>query len=341
MKKLAIALGIMWEHAKSFVLAVLIGIAIIIALCSIIHNVFKIREIYQEDRTGYKNLINVNNNRMNARTAGYGDQTVVILPDIGESSPIVRYKKYEEALSSTYKVVTLEYFGYGFSLSTKDDRTNVRFVQEIKSALDALGVSGPYIFLATGSSSMYAYTYSNLYPEDVQKLVIVDGIYPKFLENEYTNKYIDDYISNRSFTFFAEFTGYARILSYVNPQTFHIDQMKDLGFSDSDIKVYRKMIANRYYTGTMRREVEELKSNMNGLQSYKYPSYMPVKQILSSGYIEEVNDLIKEDSNKTKLEDYANELITNSSIQTVVTIDGAKSNLSFDNPLKVAEEVMN
>jgi len=330
----------MWEHIKSFVLAVLIGLAIIIALCSILHNVFKIREIYQADRSGYKNLITVSDNRMNARTAGYGDQTVVILPDVGESSPIVRYKKYSDALSSNYRVVTLEYFGYGFSLSAKSERTNIKFAQEIKGALEALGIPGPYIFLATGTSSMYAYTYSNLYPEDIQKLVIVDGIYPKSLEDEYTNKYVDDYMTNRSFTFFAEFTGYARILSYVSPHTFHIDQMRDLGFSDGDIKVYRKMIANRYYTSSMKKEIKELKNNMMQLQSYQYPNYMPVTQILSSGYVEEVDALIKEGLTKTKLEDYAKGLITNSSIQTVETIDGEKSNLSFDNPMKVAEAIM-
>lgn len=341
MKKFIIALSIMWEHVKSFVLAVLIGLAIIIALCSIIHNVFKIREIYQEDRTGYKNLISVSDNRMNARTAGYGEQTVVILPDVAECSPIVRYKKYAEALSSNYKVVTLEYFGYGFSLSTKEDRNNFKFAQEIKSALDALGVPGPYIFLATGTSSMYAYTYSNLYPDDVQKLVIVDGIYPKSLEDEYTNKYVDDYMTNGKLTFFAEFTGYARILSYVSPETFHIDQMKDLGFSKSDIQLYRKMIANRYYTGSMKKEIKELKSNMQLLQNYKYPESLEVRQVLSSGYVEEVNSLIKEGLTKTKLEDYAKGLITNPSIQTVTTVEGGKSNLSFDNPQEVADLVMN
>ena len=67
---------------------------------------------------------------------------------------------------------------------------------------------------------------------------------------------------------------------------------------------------------------------------------MPVTQILSSGYVEEVDALIKEGLTKTKLEDYAKGLITNSSIQTVETIDGEKSNLSFDNPMKVAEAIM-
>lgn len=331
----------MWEHIKSFVLALLIGVAIIVALSSILHNVLKIREIYQEDRTGYKNLISVNNNRMNARTAGYGEQTVVILSDVGESSPIIRYRKYEDALLSNYKVVTLEYFGYGFSLSTKEDRTNLRFVQEIKSALDTLGVPGPYIFLATGTSSLYAYAYSQLYPEDIQKLVVVDGIYPKTLQDEYMNKYVDEYIANRDFTFFAEFTGYARVLSYLSPKTFHIDQMRDLGFSDSDIKLYRKMIANRYYTSSMKKEIKELKNNMEQLQNYQYPNYIPVTQVLSSGYIEEVNSAIKQGLTTTKLEDYAKGLITNSSIQSVITIDGEKSNLSFDNPQKVAEAVIN
>lgn len=341
MKKFLVALNIMWESVKSFLIAILVVVAIIVAICSILHNVLKIREIYAEDTTGNKNLVTVDENRLNVKVIGAGEQTIVILPEFGESSPIIKYKTYAEKLSANYRVVIIEYFGYGYSLSSKEDRTNYQFAEEINSALMASQIGGPYTFLATGMSSMYAYTYANLYPNNVQELVIVDGIYPNSIKDTYTQKYVEDYMTNISLTTLAEFSGYARILSYVKPSTFHIDQMKELGFSNEDIKVYRKMIANRYYTGTMRREIKQLENNMNELQDYVYPDYLKVKQILSSGYIDEVNTLIKENRAKISLETYANNIITNPSIQTVVTIDGEKSNLSLDNPDEVVNAIMN
>lgn len=341
MKKFLVFINIMWEYLKSFLLAVLIGVAIILALSSIIHNVLKIREIYAEDKTGYKNLVSVDNNRMNVRVVGDGAQAVVILPDFAESSPIIRYKTYSDRLSADYKVATIEYFGYGYSLSSEEDRTNIKFAQEIKSALLEANITGPYIFVANGTSSLYAYTYTNLYPEDVQKLVVVDGVYPNSINDTYVKKYVEDLTTNATITFYAELTGYARILSYLSPATFHIDQMQELGFSKTDIQVYRKMIANRYYTGTMKREIKELSTNMQNMQNYTYPDNLNVVQVLSTGYTQEVNDLVKANKTKVSLDKYANELITNSANQSVITIEGTRQNLSFDNPDEVVQAIMN
>lgn len=342
MKKVLVLLNIMWESLKSFLLALLIGVAIVVSLSSIIHNVLKIREIYAEDTTGYKNLVSVGNTRLNVRVTGEGDQTIVILPDFAESSPIIRYKTYSDRLSAlNCRVVTIEYFGYGYSFSSKDERTNIKLAQEIKSALISANVDGPYTFVANGTSSLYAYTYSNLYPEDLQKMVIIDGVYPSSISDTYTEKYVEDLTTNAVITSYVELSGYARILSYIKPDIFHIDQMKEMGFDKTDIKTYRKMIANRYYTGTMKREIKELKTNMQNLQSYKYPSFLTVNQVLSTGYVDEVKQLVKEKKTKTNLEKYANDIVTNADIQKVVTIEGEKANLSLDNPDKVVEAILN
>lgn len=341
MKKVLLALGIMWENIKSFVIAIIIIVAIIIATCSIVHNVLKIKEIYVEDNSGNKNLVTVNENRMNVKIMGDGEETVVILPEFGESSPVLKYKTYAEKLSENYKVAIIEYFGYGYSLSSQDERTNYNFAKEINDALNAAKLNGPYIFIATGTSSMYAYTYANIYDNSVQKLVIIDGIYPSSIKDVYTRNYVKDLITNSSITTLAELSGYARVLSYIKPSVFHIDQMKELNYSKEDIKIYRRMIANRYYTDTMSREIKKLEENMNELQEYRYPENLKVVQILSTGYIDEVKTL--NDINKTdiSLESYANNMITNPDIQTVITIKGEKANLSLDNPDEVVKTIIN
>lgn len=191
-----------------------------------------------------------------------------------------------------------------------------------------VGAVAPYIFVANGISSLYAYEYSKLYPDEIQKLVVIDGIYPTSILDNSMKEEIKALITNSKITFFAEFTGYARILSYVKEDIFHIDQMKEMGFPENDIKTYRKMIANRYYTGTMRREIAKLEDNMKSLENYIYPDYLPVTQIFSS-------------KNTKNLTSHAEKLITNKEIQDIITIEGNEHNLSLDNPDAVIEAIKN
>ena len=97
-KNLIVNIEILLEIFKSFIIMCLVIVAIISSLSAIIHNVLKIREIYQEDNSGYKQLVNVDKNRMNIQILGNGEKTAVILSDFGTSSPIIQYK---ENVSST------------------------------------------------------------------------------------------------------------------------------------------------------------------------------------------------------------------------------------------------
>ena len=85
-------IAIIWEIIKSFIIMTLVVIAIFTALAVIVHNVLKIREVYSEDTSGYKNLVSVDNNRMNVYVEGTGDKTIVILSNFGNPSPIIQYK---------------------------------------------------------------------------------------------------------------------------------------------------------------------------------------------------------------------------------------------------------
>lgn len=331
--------AVILEVLKSFLVSCIVIVAIITALSAIIHNVFKIREIYAEDTSGYKNLVSVDMNRINVQVSGEGEQTVVILSDYATPSPILEYKTYtEELVSKGYRVVVIEYFGYGYSLSSKDPRTVSYFVSEISAALTNSEIYGPYIFLASGTSGIYASAYAENYPDSVQKLVLVDSIYPATINEAYIEKQLKDQNFNITLTSFAELTGYARIASYVKPDMFGIDKMQNLGYSSEDIKIYRKMIANRFYTKTMRNEYKALIQNMQEYKDYKFPDYLPVTQILSDEYVKEYADYKSEKLIKKDIETYAKDLITNSEIQSVVTVTGEKNNLNLTNPTSVIME---
>lgn len=339
MKSALAYVSMIFDVIKSFVTAVIIVVAIIMAITSILHNVFKIREIYKEDTTGYKSLVSVDENRMNVQVTGNGDKTIVILSDFATPSPIIQYKTYVDRLVNSYKVVVIEYFGYGFSLSTKEERTSEKIAHEIKTALEQSNITGNYTILANGISSVYAYEYTNIYSEEVEQLIIVDGIYPATIKDNYLKKLIEDEKTNAIINSYAEKTGFARILSYIKPQNFAIDKMKEYNFSKSDISLYRTMIANRFYTSTMRNEIKKLSDNMQNLKDYTLPEYLPVIQILSKEYVTEYHNYKKDKLIDKDIQEYANEIITNAEIQKVVVIDGNK-NLNLYNPDEVIEVIL-
>ena len=116
--------------------------------------------------------------------------------------------------------------------------------------------------------------------------------------------------------------------------------MQEYNFSNSDISVYRKMIANRFYTKTMRNEYKALAENMEQFKNYQFPDYLRVTQILSTEYVKEFASYKAEKLIKKDIKEYADELITNPDIQRIVTIDGEKNNLNLSNPEDVINEIL-
>ena len=335
-------IAVIWEVIKSFIIMTLVVIAIFTALAVIIHNALKIREVYSEDTSGYKNLVSVDNNRMNVYVEGTGDRTVVILSNFGNPSPIIQYKTYTDRLvANNYRVAVVEYFGYGYSLSTKNNRNIGYIVHEINEALTISGINGPYTILANGTSGIYAESYINNFPDLVDKLVLVDSIYPETIKEEYIKKYISDRKTNITITSAAELTGYARLLSYIKPDVFGINKMQEYGFSSNDIATYRKMIASRFYTRTMRKEYKALPENMELFKDYKFPDYLNVIQILSDEYIKEYSKYKEEKLLNKDIKEYAEDLITNPEIQKIYLIEGKKDNLNLSNPDEVVSAIIN
>ena len=335
-------IAVIWEVIKSFIIMTLVVIAIFTALAVIIHNALKIREVYSEDTSGYKNLVSVDNNRMNVYVEGTGDRTVVILSNFGNPSPIIQYKTYTDRLvANNYRVAVVEYFGYGYSLSTKNNRNIGYIVHEINEALTISGINGPYTILANGTSGIYAESYINNFPDLVDKLVLVDSIYPETIKEEYIKKYISDRKTNITITSAAELTGYARLLSYIKPDVFGINKMQEYGFSSNDIATYRKMIASRFYTRTMKKEYKALPENMELFKDYKFPDYLNVIQILSDEYIKEYSKYKEEKLLNKDIKEYAEDLITNPEIQKIYLIEGKKDNLNLSNPDEVVSAIIN
>lgn len=331
---------------KDFLVAWGLKILIAIFALVIMHNVIKISEISSRYQGQYKNLTPIYEEEkkfMNYYEEGEGP-TVVILPEFGSQSPVTQYKTIVDSLKDSYRVVVVEYFGYGFSMSmSKHERTSDVIVEEIIKLLDYRQISGPYTLIAADTSSIYAMRFQEKYPELVSSIISIDSVYPAEYNDYYRMGKVRDRISNVNLTSIWELTGFERILSFISPQTFYIDKMRDLpnNYSKEEISVYRNRIGSAYLTRTMVREINKLEENMKQMKDYIYPDYLPVLQILSS----EKKDIYEYAKNsgdsKVDLVDLSQGVITNSAIQGINVVKGDQQMLQLSNPTGITLVIRN
>ncbi|MBR3614207.1 MAG: alpha/beta hydrolase [Clostridia bacterium] len=317
-----------FEMIKDFLVTWGLKILLVLFICMILHNVVKMSEISTRYKGQYKNLVMVyedDNKMMNMYTVGDGPKTIVILAGFGSQSPIIQYKALADGLKDEYKVVIVEYFGYGYSMSMKKNpRTNENIVNEIKKALEMYEIPGPYVLMPHSHSNIYAMYFQQAYPELVQGIVSIDGLYPAQINDKYYQEKLDTDISNINITSIFELTGFERILSYVREDIFYINEMREMPeiYGKEELSVYRNRIGSNYLSRTMVREVEKLRDNMTEMVNYKYPDYLPTLQILASDTVKQYDDAKKNLGATVDLNTLSTSLITNSMIQKIETIEG-------------------
>lgn len=124
-------------------------------------------------------FITVNEKSMRAYVKGSGDTTIVMLSGFGTESPIDDFMPLADKLSSDYKVVILEYFGYGESDITEKDRSSEAMVQAIRIALNKLDIKPPYILMPHSMSGLYSLYYADNYPSEISGIIGIDMSLPQ------------------------------------------------------------------------------------------------------------------------------------------------------------------
>ncbi len=206
------------DFIKDFLITWGVKILIVIFIFVILHNVIKISEISSRYQGEYKNLTSIYEEErkfMNYYTAGEGDRTIVILPEFGAQSPVIQYKSLVDGLKDNCRVVVVEYFGYGFSMSMKDHRrSNENIVEEVKRLLEENEIYGPYTLLVSDTSNVYAMSFQERYPDLVSSIISVNGVYPSEVKNDFLLRNLRARVSNVNINSIWELTGFERILSF-------------------------------------------------------------------------------------------------------------------------------
>lgn len=254
-------------------------------------------------------FVNVKGKKMSCYVKGNGNKTIVLLSGFGTPSPIANFMPLVNELSKNYKVVVLEYFGYGFSDPTSDVRSNENFVSEIRSALKELKIAYPYVLMPHSFSGIYTMYYASKYPEEIAAVIGLDDSKPNQMKN---NNVVNKHWYDRVKSFF----GIYRVIDHFNK-----NYMEDMFFKGIDKSLYKPELLDLMhkdfvwnYNGVSNINEDNMTyNNASELFDIKYPKKLPVLSVLCSKNAE------KENLGWVKLHE---DVISNPSIQKIKILEG-------------------
>ena len=151
-----------------------IGVLVVSTLlCALLHATY-FKKRYEQIQP-YGELVDVFDGKMHITKAGEGENTIVLLPGLGEGLPSADFAPLIRELSKDNQVVCVDYFGVGFSSETSRERTCSNYVEEIREVLKNADIEGPYVLMPHSISSLYCEYYASLYPDEVKAIISLDG----------------------------------------------------------------------------------------------------------------------------------------------------------------------
>lgn len=295
-----------------WILGIIVGLVIISAAT---HN---IQNSMEKNKLKIGQSIKVDGKNMHAYVTGSGEKTIVLLSGLGTASPIADFMPLAERLSKDYKVVILESFGYGFSSTTKKARTNENIVNEIRTALKELDISGPYILMPHSISGIYSLYYAKNYPNEVEAIIGIDESVPN------QTKINKDEDMSHNLTMLNTL-GIMRDLSYLSPSA--DDGMNQNNYYSPElVKLKNKATLWNSLNVSIINELNMVNSNTGELYDVKYPNDLPVLAFLSKDGVDTEPEWLP----------LHEEVISNADIQKIEPLSGGHY-LHWTNADKIAE----
>ena len=110
--------------------------------------------------------------RLNLYCTGSGSPAVVF--DAGHQDWAPAWAVVQPEVAKWTRACSFDRPGYGFSPAGPAPRTSERIATELRDALHAVGITGPYVLVGHAFGATNMRTFADLYPAEVQGLVLVD-----------------------------------------------------------------------------------------------------------------------------------------------------------------------
>ncbi len=144
--------------------------------------------------------VEISNGLVNTFVIGNGSKTIVMLSGCATENPIEDFMPLARKLSKNFKVVVIEYFGYGASDIVFNERSSENIVGEIRETLAKLKIKPPYILMPHSISGIYSRKYAKEYPNEVEAIIGIDTSKPNAQKEFYeSNERLIKYFSEDFF----------------------------------------------------------------------------------------------------------------------------------------------
>lgn len=125
-------------------------------------------------------LYMINGHNIHAYTSGSGEPSVVFITGSGTPCAYTDYYFLQEALQNYARTLSYDHAGFGWSDKTDQSREVDVLVEELHQLLSETIKDPPYIIVAHSLGSLEALRYAQLYKEDVQGIILLDGGSPEY-----------------------------------------------------------------------------------------------------------------------------------------------------------------
>jgi len=218
------------------------------------------------------NQIDIDGHKLHIYQEGSGNHTLVFLSGSGTCSPFLDFKSLYSLLSSDYKIVVVEKFGYGFSDDFKCNRDIDIVLNQTRTALEKADISGPYILCPHSMSGIEALYWAQKYPDEVESIIGLDMAVPA---------HYDQMKINLPLIKIAHFAAKIGITRWI-PGISESDAIKHGTLTENEKRLYKFIFYNRTATVSMVNEAKEIKRNAQIVKSKDIPQ-IPMLLFISNG----------------------------------------------------------
>lgn len=215
--------------------------------------------------------VEVDGSNMNIYVEGEGDHTLVFMAGWKCPSPMYSFKPLYSQLSSDYRCVVIEKFGYGFSDGFDGTRDFDTILRQDREALKKAGIEGPYVLCAHSLSGLEAELWAQKYPDEVEAIIGLDMCVGGCFDPVEDTK---DCATQNKIDKFGAFFGMNRFLMSISEFE---------GYTEEEIKLYIAVGCKNLGNDTAQREMEGIVAVFDEINS------MPLPDVPTIQYVSGVN----------------------------------------------------
>jgi pimeloyl-ACP methyl ester carboxylesterase len=264
---------------------ILFGIPAILVLLCLVGWLWNFSDICME-KTSYPpvgQIVEVFDTKIHVFSVGERKENqpaVVFISGLATPSPTADFYPLWSRLYREYYAVVLERPGYGWSESTKRERTVQNIAEEDRSALRQAGIEPPYILVAHSIGGLEAAMFTANYKNDVQGVVLLDCTSPENML-PYKNSVP---LLNRLIPALRT-VGLLRLINAINPDILSnqtAGMRNDFIMLDDYHRTLDKIFILQKYQDTMMIKEQEMRLiNAKEIADNPFPLNIPVSMIVA------------------------------------------------------------